>query len=292
MSDKISLLWWNTSLSSVAPQATEPSSQKRDFVSEVIKNLIKTHEVIVLCEISEKDIEHFKSKLDLNVCGYTIVSGTQPTHKSRFDTCLIYKNNLLVSFENPDIITSLKAGRTFKIAQKYSLVVNQKTIQLYACHWPSRLRDNDSDREFIANDLRRSIESSVSTDLVIIAGDFNCDPFSEEILVGLLASPERELVKKKKAHLYNPCWKFLSAQQHQPKSKFMHHGTHYFTGGTARKWHTLDQILFSSSFLSDGAWLLDEESITILGWSEILAGAKNVHKLDHLPVSATIVRKE
>jgi hypothetical protein len=126
-------------------------------------------------------------------------------------------------------------------------------------------------------------------------GDYNDDPYSPSLAQHLLATRDRELVRKNDSYLYNPFWRMLGESapfNHGNESKSIC-GTYYYSSGKPSRWFTFDQIMFSSAFFQNGPFLLNEGRSMII-WNEDLDSRIRSSDgiFDHLPVLSVIDVKE
>jgi hypothetical protein len=191
-----------------------------------------------------------------------------------------------------------------KIAHKviYKVVATGEPFVLYVLHWPSRLRHPPGDyyRVSLGNNLRVSINQIFNTlgeEVNLIAlGDFNDEPCDASMTTFLLASRDRDLVRKRSSRffLYNPFWRFLShpGLYQRAETGLTRFGSYsYSSTEQVSEHYVFDQILFSSSFINKGPWHLEEDEVGIFDASHPVAG-KYVRAInsDHMPVYAEVRR--
>ncbi|WP_339353670.1 hypothetical protein [Xenorhabdus budapestensis] len=140
-----------------------------------------------------------KLKVSIAPKGYDILSGVSSTEKAKFDTCIIY-NTLKFSTSDPENIITKRGKRTLKVAQKIELLckIDETIFNLFISHWPSRMwcKENSADRHLLGSRLRDAIDETKNKNSignVIIAGDFNDEPFDESISNQLMATRDLRL---------------------------------------------------------------------------------------------------
>lgn len=291
---ELSIVWWNTSLSPpVSSKRDKSSDEKRGSIASVIQEFMKNdYEFICLGEVGPEDIDFFEKTIFPQSLGYFCAKGIDGVGRTFFDTCIYYKKyHYLIRNGNSDVqnFTMSSATRTFKYGQKYRFsIFNKEKFTIYLSHWPSRLNDVSLQVISIAERLRVNIEDELKeTKNIILVGDYNVEPYDPAIVHQLQSSREKAIVSKKPNVFYNPCWKFLVPSL-RLKSLYTH-GTYYYANGQFHNWHVIDQIMFSSNFLSD-EWDLQDKYINIVNLTNLDDTKKSLLS-DHHPLSAVILRK-
>jgi hypothetical protein len=299
---RLSFVWWNTSLSPPVPaKRNRASTEQRDLVCTMVDFILNGLGVdfLALGEMADEDLKAILDKCQLD--GFRPHNGLVKVGRSQFDTCFIYRLEKLELLDDGMQIFSTKGNRTLKIAQRADFIVADcgTLIHVFVSHWPSRLwcEENSADRHLLGIRLRDKVEevSSVPGKLanVILMGDYNDEPFDVPLAEQLMATRDRNLVRKKHHLLYNPFWRQmvspeLYAPGHEEKGGC---GTCFHKGGDITRWRTFDQIMFSSAFLGSGAWHLNERVTGILelpGYAETVVDADQI--FDHFPVIGVIDR--
>ena len=163
------------------------------------------------------------------------------------------------------------------------------------------MRGNDSNEDMpkryeLGKALRGAISRCIeekSGKYFILLGDYNDDPFNKSLTQALGATRDRDLVLKKSIFIYNPFWNLMGASVNFPSTdhSLSTYGTYYYSGGAVTRWHTFDQIIFSSSFISGGDWNLLEDEVKIINsetFKELVTSPKT--NFDHLPIIAVVTR--
>ena len=291
---ELSIVWWNTSLSPpVTSKRDKSSDEKRTLIASVIQKFMENdYEFICLGEVGPEDIDFFEKTIFPQNLGYFCGKGVDSVGRTFFDTCIYYKkDHHLIRNGSSDVqnFTMSSATRTFKYGQKYRFTLsNKEKITIYLSHWPSRLNDVSLQVTSIAERLRVNIEDELKEiKNIILVGDYNVEPYDSAVVHQLQSSREKTLVSKKPNVFYNPCWKFLVPSR-QLKS-LNTHGTYFYANGQFHNWHVIDQIMFSSNFLSD-EWDLQDKYINIVNLTNLDDTKKSLLS-DHHPLSAVILRK-
>lgn len=243
MKDYLSIIWWNTSLS-------PPMSSKRNLASQVKKECIATvlkkfmdmkYDFICLGEVSIEDVSYISSYLNLKKTEYNYAIGAQKQGRLYFDTAVFYKkNHQLIKYNRDDcqFATMGLGSRNLKIFERYEFIHSEfgNLISLYLSHWPSRLQDNSLNTATISARLRFEVEKDLDNNKeIIMMGDYNVEPFSDEMVHHLQSSRDRDIVLKKPNIFYNPCWKFLPLGANARVK-----GTYNYTEGNFHTWCVID----------------------------------------------------
>lgn len=294
---KLSFLWWNTSLS---PVGKDRSSEGQKLYAMSMINIFTQElkaDLIALGEVKDTNISLIRDQCDLQ--GYELYDGYTKAGRSHFDTCILYRAEKLRLFDNLNI-TAGKGGRTFKIAQRLDFAISEHDIPLhiFVSHWPSRLRmqQNHSDRHFLGLKLRVCIEELLEIYqekmTLVLLGDYNDEPFDISLAEHLMASRDRALVRNRSHLLYNPFWRKIgheSPYTHEVDELILDAGTYFYRSDPSSRWRTFDQIIFSSNFLGNSEWHLNEKLTQVLNipaYRELVLDPKEI--FDHLPVMSVI----
>lgn len=291
------MIWWNTSLS---PTGRRERSTQADRVTAfgLIDLFIGILSIDVIClgEMSADDVVAMKAECSLSE--YSIYEGFSRAGRSNFDVCVLYKTSTLFLIDQQEII-SFSSNKTLKVGQRidFGLADNETLIHIFVSHWPSRLwcDENHIDRHHLGIRLRDAVEKIIDIDElahVIVMGDFNDEPFAKALEGHLKASRDRALVSRNHDFMYNPFWRHMvSNATYSLKSPRTpsYGGSYYYKSGGLTKWHTFDQIIFSSSFIGNSKWHLNEDSVKIVDvpiYTEMVKSSKK--NFDHMPVFALI----
>ena len=294
------LLWWNTSLSPLGE--SRASTADKTYVATYLTELRRNFhiDVIALGEVCTDDINEIVAAI-----GDPHLSFHDATHmisRCKFDIAILFDRRRL-SLDTSSSILESYGKSTLKVGEMLRFIScdTGKYLHLFVSHWPSRLHCHESDpkRTEIGTSLRKSLDTirngADSQQFIVLMGDYNDDPYSASLSNHLLATRDRELARSNDSFLYNPFWRMLGES-----APFVHNqstrsicGTHYYSSGNQSRWFTFDQIMFSSAFLKDGPFLLNERKSMII-WNDDLESRLRSTKeiFNHLPVLAVIDIKE
>ncbi|NXZ86278.1 endonuclease/exonuclease/phosphatase family protein [Serratia fonticola] len=295
---KITLCWWNTSLSPHS-QENKATDEHKAYVLLTLSRLLyeKSVDVMCLCEVSPEDIL-FISEV-ITGADYKIYNGAVRDGRKKFDLCVIYRSSIL-EFTEASIVRKPYFNGYMHAAQKvhFSILETNEPLVLFLVHWSSRLHDyEDSPKKSELGMLLRQAIDDCSDVLkikkIIVIGDFNEEPFNKSITDHLHASRDIVLVKKQPKLLYNPFWRHLVYSQLHPntESSKSHGGTYYYKNDQVSKWKTFDQMMFSSDFINGSSWFLNEKETIVYsdeGFINYVNSSKS--KFDHLPIISVIER--
>lgn len=295
------MAWWNTALSPAASNAnTKANSETYTTICEHIKKLITdlSCDLIAICEVSTEDVAYINSYLNSHLTNVKVLDLTCIVGRTRFDMAVIY-NSDKIHLIHKHYLSKMLTGNTVKAAQLVELINldDNKSIQLFLCHWASRLNgDGENRRKAAANIVYSSAQELMNENKdVIVMGDFNDNPYDESILTNLKASRCHDAVRKyPNEFFYNPFWRSVVSDKkynHLADNDTFRSGSHKYKQFLGTIWHSYDQIMFSGSFLGAGAWHLNEQSTKVIdevGFINDFENTKNL--IDHLPVMCEITR--
>lgn len=296
---QITVIWWNTSLAPIA-RVDRASSDDQAVVNALMSRFAAEADIICLGEVTEREVERLRTQDALS--GYDIEVAQTDVERIRFDTYIAFRAEKLCKLGQIPLI-DYGNGRALKIGMRFDLKVIEDgtTFHLFVAHWPSRLwcDAHHPDRDRLALRLRDAVTDVLGADYsshVIVAGDFNDEPFGVALEHHLLATRDSELVTRRRHLLYNPFWRHLGARRRasirDPGTRRLS-GSYHYKSGRVTRWHTFDQMIFSSSFMGHSNWRLRESSVRIMDIPEytyiVLDGKRY---FDHLPIAATIERAE
>lgn len=295
-SHELRFAFWNTSLypPSSSARSKVVSGEKLLRARFVVDQLLDdvSVDVLALCEVDKGYAGNLADSLSGR--GFEVESSVEQDVNFIQDNLLIYRRAKFLLIDKKDILHLHYSGR-LKVATKYLMRhVNGQAFHFYVCHWPSRKTraENGIGRDDLGYALRSEIEALGVGASVVIMGDFNDEPYNEGLADKLMASRDLALVANKPQFMYNPFWRRLGGVSSYSKgsNKNLPYGTYYWKDSKGNtKWHTFDQIIFSSSFVVGGEWHLKESDARIHDefYGYILEKGAS---FDHLPVSAVIER--
>ncbi|MUH72025.1 endonuclease/exonuclease/phosphatase family protein [Psychrosphaera haliotis] len=297
----LKMAWWNTALSPAARSAsTKANTETYATICEHIKKLITelSCDLIAICEVSTEDVAYINTYLNRHLTNLKVLDLTCNIGLTRFDIAVIY-NYEKIHLNHKHYLSKPLTGSTVKAAQLVEIVNldDNKTIQLFLCHWASRLRgDGEKRRQSAATIVYSSALDFMNENKdVIVMGDFNDNPYDESILNNLNATRCHDAVRKyPNEYFYNPFWRTVVSDKkynHLSDNDTFRSGTHKYKQFQGTIWHSYDQIMFSGSFLGSGSWHLNEQSTKVIdevGFINDFENKKNL--IDHLPVMCEITR--
>lgn len=289
-------VWWNTSLS--PPIAKPPASEQNvGFVVEQLREIRQGigFDILALGEVRSSDLQAIIDGLgDLNL---RVHDATDRSGRLIYDTAVIYDCSKL-SVESTHSLTDRFGNKALKTGEVVELRVTAtgEQIIVVVSHWPGRrnVSDGGPARSELGASLRRFVErihEETPNAFIVLAGDYNDDPFSPSLANHMLATRDRALVRRNSRFLYNPFWRKLGESHNHDRSNEVEGicGTHFYYGGDHSQWFTFDQIIFSSAFLQDSSMCLNEELCGIVAPSELRAKIMTRREIfDHFPVLGTI----
>lgn len=172
----------------------------------------------------------------------------------------------------------------------YSCIVNQHLYNIVGVHLPSPPTSDSNDRKNIIRDIVQDInerEKEAKNRMTIVIGDFNCNPFDDEIIqkdsfnAVLFKSliVQQETIKYRDRvwrRFYNPIIHFLSEDTNT-------YGSLYYSSGSAPLyWNSYDQILVRKELIDCISSLQYIRKITGKG---LIRDVKPITSIsDHLPL--------
>ncbi|WP_437835555.1 hypothetical protein [Sorangium sp. So ce1153] len=195
-------------------------------------------------------------------------------------------------------------------------------LRFFALHLPGRRDLPDGKRDGPLAVLASAFHAAWKGGPVVLAGDFNADPYHREIAARgyfwavrdrselshrrvqrLPSAPGLDVVHSGKVHpaatdlralvtladrspLYNPMWKWLPERRKHPR------GTHYYLDDDCGiSWHCYDQILLSPELVEH---VQDFRVLSKLGKTNLIEGDQKkpieTGYSDHLPVTLVLDR--
>jgi hypothetical protein len=297
--EQLNLVWWNTGLSPMG----KPRKERADFsIAETLISHICLDlqaDFIAFGEVASGDVGLIK-----DVCadfGFTVQSGVVSIGRSSFSTCFATNSDRFQFVPAEHLIVSQEANN-FRLGQTglLSSPDGSTEIRIAICHWPSRL--NCPEKAPIRAKLGMRLAEYVSEARVgnaeakiILMGDFNDEPYDDSLSHHLRATRDRDLIAKKPDLLYNPYWRHLCSEfapdVDPPPQEQLSWGTYYHRVGDLYRWRTFDQMIFSSSFLFNADWMLNEAKTGVVHYSPYTSLVVKGSTYDHLPIRAVLERR-
>ncbi|MDH0864486.1 endonuclease/exonuclease/phosphatase family protein [Mitsuaria sp. GD03876] len=294
---QLTLAWWNAALSPTrkGDRATTP---ELSTAANVIRRLIEAQaDVIVLCEVSERDIAAIEQQLLDRLDAFSVLPAQRPAGASRFDTAVLHRRALPLAESSPVLLHH--GSRTFRAAQRFSLRLPDATaLSLYASHWPSRI--HVAAQSPLRSMLGQTLRAAVADELhespgapLILMGDFNDEPFDPALSDCLLSSRDREFVEQHVHLLYNPFWRHMTSfEPLDPGQRVSDKGSYFHGQGDVTRWRTFDQMMVSASLLTGRCgWRLSEAETRVVADVELMPMLRGRNcPFDHLPILGRIFR--
>ena len=290
------LAWWNTSLSPLGKPRKTPadSSYVLNFVRELVRTL--GVDILALGEVCSQDVSDIIRAIGdprLSFHDATLMDGER-----RFDTAILFDRRRLSLDASVSVLDSYGKS-TLKVGEKVRLLSFEtgEYLHLFVSHWPSRLYCSETSprRTEIGTSLRKALDDirsgATSRQFIVLMGDYNDDPCSPSLANHLLATRDRDLARENDKFLYNPFWRRLGEAVPFVVGQTLQSicGTCYYAGGETSRWFTFDQMMFSSAFLRDGPFVLNEEHSMIVRSDDLESRIRSSGEvLDHLPVAGII----
>lgn len=158
-------------------------------------------------------------------------------------------------------------------------------------HLPSKLYKDSTDRAEELRYLKKDIED-INNSKVIIVGDFNANPFENELIsaFSLHSLSDRSVVNKRTRIVqdrsyqmfYNPMWNLFGDKEGSP-------GTYYYSTANQLNyfWNIFDQVIVSVDIMDN----FDLDKLRIINevsGKKIVDGRGKPNISDHLPIIFTI----
>ena len=246
----INLAWWNIGISQLIKKQKKDKDEEIKIEKNYIKKLSLQRDIdfFAICEISEDEAISFKEVSDkLNM---TYLNLSDKVGRIIIDIAVMYEGSKLEYMHHKTIIHPQPNGRNLRVGVRVAFkdTSNDEVITFFLSHWPSMLSATDSIRDDIATALRYNIDKIYQkygdSAQIICMGDYNTQPYSTAIHEKLFATRDYHIIKKRPLLLYNPFWGLLA------NGGMNNIGTYHYTTPKENRWYVLDQMMFSSSFLS------------------------------------------
>ncbi|HEV7775329.1 MAG TPA: hypothetical protein VGO76_00555, partial [Luteibacter sp.] len=187
---------------------------------------------------------------------------------------------------------------TYALGYGLDISISGDEFLFIISHWPSRLKKPHKacDRTVYGTRLRDhviGITKSQKSTRIILAGDYNDEPFDSPLSSHLKASRDRSRSLYYDNVFYNPFWRKIGEHQGFPiaGSTKSAAGTYYYKSGRETRWFNFDSMVFSKSFLKGSGWRLLEDHAEIVSTQDLLGLVySKAFRFDHLPIISTIAR--
>ena len=199
--------------------------------------------LVGLCEVENDSVlKDLTFHSTLRPIGYRYVMTDSPD-KRGIDVALLYRKSyfrLIASESIPVSLSPYSRSATRDILHVTGIVENMDTLDVYVCHWPSRIggvEETEPLRMRAALTLRKSVDSIFMTrrkPYVIIMGDLNEGPNDEAVRKGLMA---HRLTEGRR----------LDDRELVTLMEGVEQGSYKYQG----LWDTYDQFVVSASLMND-----------------------------------------
>lgn len=280
---RINICWWNTRLTPPVGKFTNKKTNKElnTKVDEVITFLCqeKPLDLILLCEVHKRDEPLIKEISDKNELEYSIASSY--LSGVYYDFAILYEKTKIKIKE----ISPIDEGNSFRQQLRVGVIVEAEfdgvDVSLFISHWNSDMFKGAIKKSHCASKLRKRIDGHFrgKKELLLLVGDYNCQPFDDEIIVDLETTKDLHIISESPDVIYNPFWRNLDSRS----DKHSYPGSYYSKNDAQDKWRTYDQMMFSHKFIYGNSWKLDIYSPEI--HREFKGLSFNfVDVFDHIPI--------
>lgn len=297
----LKIAWWNCHLTAPSTKA-KPNEMTPEFFLVILSLLSSGVDLLCLCEVNEKNcVELAKFIISVSqqkpeYAGFAVRSMYSKDGNKIDDFGVVYRvDKLTLEGDGTPLNVSADVTEKFlKVGRKLDFKLRGgKQLWVILSHWQSLMNYSEDShvRTEVGIALRGYVHEIFHDDpnaLIVICGDFNDEPFSRSIQLGLKASRDISYVKMRKTALFNPFWRVvgttdLVAGGHLPAGTCLNSDSQHMTN-----WRTFDQIILSSGFLQDdwkfvgnGAEIMSSINLedSMLSWSDIS---------DHYPIMCSL----
>jgi len=291
--DLLSFAWWNTGLCPPRKQASHTPEQW-ELAREVVRQLVEFESIdlLALGEVTAEQAMLLRSACCSRVSRRLLLDTGSGSGRH---LAVLYNQARFQLVEGPRALYDIQGGSRFHVGMHLLFVISPfpAPLHVFIVHWPSRrtVEANSPQRMLFGRNLQAHIDElsreGVRPPHVVILGDFNDEPFNDSLSAGLLGSRDRNLVRQRPRHLYNPFWRLLGERQvlEEEAGRRLGAGTHYYKGTMATHWHSYDQFLVSASLLSGPGWVLREGGTRIWQGPPLLKPRGGLApRFDHFPI--------
>ena len=245
---------------------------RRNDLASYIISCLKEYDIDIAV-FSEHSMTNFSAIQ--SITNYTFIEGMGGCEK----IVILVKNDIIVSIKQEQSRYAL-----------YHIQVGQLSYVLAGVHLQDRRNTDTATRIAcigrLVNDIK-NVENRCKCNNTIIIGDFNANPYDDELLQmnAFNAVLFKEIIKKSETktiegvayrRFYNPTINFVSENN-------KNYGSFYYTGGSSSPiWHCLDQVLVSKALVDNIKSVIYLK--TIAGGTLLKSIQPNSDISDHLPL--------
>lgn len=279
----LNICWWNTKLTPPAGSKINAALNKElnDKVEEIISYLCRERplHLIILCEVYKKDEPLIKKIAADNELEYIMIA--EHVNGVYYDFAILYEKTRIIINKIEHIDEQNSFEQQLRIGVTIEADFDGEHVIIFLSHWNSDMFNGDIKKSHCAGMLRDKINAKFRNEHehIILIGDYNSQPFENEIVTILETTKDLEIVIKRPRVLYNPFWRNLDSRSQNHSFS----GSYILKNDAYDKWKTFDQMMFSSKFINGKSWLLDVYS------PEIHNEFKNISfnfidVFDHIPI--------
>ena len=297
----LKIAWWNCRISAPSTQA-KPPELTAGFLSVIFSMLDSGVDLLCLCEVNEDNISDLQrvilaaGQLEDRYATFQVLSLYSKSGNKIDDYAIVFRSGKLqpatdvVDLNAKADVTDkyLKVGR--KLGFRLDGVMDMWVI---LCHWQSQgvYQEDSHPRTEVGQTLREYVGDILDSDkdaLIAICGDFNDEPFSRSVQMGLKASRDISYVMSRSNALFNPFWRLvgttdLVSGRHLPTGTCLNKDAQHMTN-----WRTFDQIILSSGFLRNG-WRFVDSGVEVLSEFDVAGSGLTWADLsDHYPITCNL----
>lgn len=254
---RLNICWWNTRLTPPVGKFINKETKKElnDKVEEVINLLCqeKPLDLIILCEVHSRDEPLIKEISAKNELQYTMASSYMSG--VYYDFAILYEKTKI----NIKSISPIDEGNSFRQQLRVGVIVeatfDNDEVSIFMSHWNSDMFSGSLKKSHCASKLRKRIDGHFrnNKELLLLVGDYNSQPFDDEITVDLETTKDLKVIGESPSVIYNPFWRNLDSRTLQHS----YAGSYYSHSDAQDKWRTYDQMMFSHKFIYGNSWKLD-----------------------------------
>lgn len=254
---RLEMCWWNTKLTPpTGAMINKPvCSQLNKKVEEVINTLFEERplDLLMLCEVYKRDEALIKKIAEKNEINY--IMATDYTSGVYYDFAVLYEPSK-IKIKSLDYIDEKNSfEQQLRIGVAIEAEFDEIEVTIFISHWNSDMFFGGIKKSHCAGMLRDKLESLFrkNKELIILAGDYNSQPFDEVIVEDLQTTKDLVVVRKSPRSLYNPFWRNLDSRT----SDHSYSGSYFNKQDKQDQWKTFDQMMFSNKFIYGNSWKLD-----------------------------------
>jgi len=285
----LNICWWNTKLTPPVGSKINSSVNKKlnSRVEEIIAYLCNERplHLIILCEVYKKDEPLIKKISAENELDYIIIA--EYVNGVYYDFAILYEGTRVKINKIDHIDEKNSFEQQLRIGVTVEAEFDGEHVILFLSHWNSDMFNSELKKSHCAGRLRDKIDAKFRNnhEHIILIGDYNCQPFADEIVTDLQTSKDLDVVTNRPRVLYNPFWRNLDSRT----EKHSYSGSYILKSDAYDKWKTFDQMMFSSKFINGKSWRLDVYS------PEIHSEFKNISfnfidEFDHIPIHGRLFK--